>query len=97
MKPVTFPPGRGKLATKPLPDRIDNVPENDGDGARLLQQRGRRGCGLRKNEVGLSSKTIGMVAMMDALIALTPMARTRRNLLEQFQPLAGRPFDSSIG
>src|SRR6516225_5003700 len=35
-KPVALPPGRGKLATKPL-DRIGNNRKNDGDGARLLQ------------------------------------------------------------
>jgi hypothetical protein len=29
-------------------DRIGNVRENDGDGARLLQQRGRGGCDVRK-------------------------------------------------
>ena len=34
-------------------DRVGNDRENDGDGARLLQQRGRGGCGVRKNEVGL--------------------------------------------
>src|SRR5262245_38484564 len=35
-------------------DRIGNNPENDGDGARLLQQRRSGGC-LRKNEIGLQS------------------------------------------
>jgi hypothetical protein len=34
-------------------DRIANNTENDGDGVRLMQQRGRRRCVLRKNEVGL--------------------------------------------
>ena len=53
MKPVTLPPGRGKLATKPLPTGSATLHENDGDGARLLQQRRSGGCALRKNEVGL--------------------------------------------
>ena len=34
-------------------DRIGNESENDGDGARLLQQSRRGGCGMRKNKVGL--------------------------------------------
>jgi hypothetical protein len=34
-------------------DRIGNRRENDGDGARLLQQRSRGGCDSRKNEIGL--------------------------------------------
>jgi hypothetical protein len=44
-------------------DRIDNERENDGDGARLLQQRGRGGCGVRKNDVGLFDRVVccGMV------------------------------------
>ena len=38
---------------KTAADRIGNDRENDGDGARLLQQRGRGGCGARKNEIRL--------------------------------------------
>ena len=34
-------------------DRIGNVRENDGDGARLLQHRRSGGCVCRKNEIGL--------------------------------------------
>jgi hypothetical protein len=34
-------------------DRIGDDRENDGDGARLLQQRRSGGCGMGKNEVGL--------------------------------------------
>jgi hypothetical protein len=40
---------RGAMAA----NRIATGRENDGDGAPLLQQRGRGGCGVRKNEVGL--------------------------------------------
>jgi hypothetical protein len=48
-----LPPGRGKLADKAAANRIGNRRENNRDGARLLQQCGRGGCGVRKNEVGL--------------------------------------------
>jgi hypothetical protein len=34
-------------------DRVGDERENDGDDARLLQQRGRSRCEVRKNEVGL--------------------------------------------
>src|SRR5215813_13428582 len=53
MKPVTLPPGRAKLATKPLPIGIGNDRKNDGDRARLLKQCGRGGCCARKNDIGL--------------------------------------------
>ena len=53
MKPVTLPPGRGQARDEAAADRIGNGRENDGDGARLLQQRRSGGCVLRKNEVGL--------------------------------------------
>jgi len=39
-EPWTFPPGRRKLATKPAATGFTNTfRKNDGDGARLLQQR----------------------------------------------------------
>src|SRR6516165_8357551 len=42
-----------KARDEAAPDRIGNGRENDGNGARLLQQRGCRGCNVRKNGVGL--------------------------------------------
>ena len=42
-----------KARDKATADRIGNGRENDGNSARLLQQRRSGGCGLRKNEVGL--------------------------------------------
>jgi hypothetical protein len=50
-KPVTFPPGCAKLATKPLPIG-SATSENDRDGACLLQPRRGDRCALRNNEIG---------------------------------------------
>ena len=42
-----------KARNESVANRIGNDRENDGNGARLLQQRRSRGRALRKNEVGL--------------------------------------------
>jgi len=45
VKPVVWPPGRGRARNKAAADRIGDGSENDGDRARLLQQRLGGGCG----------------------------------------------------
>jgi hypothetical protein len=43
----------GEARDEAAADRVRNDRKNNGDGARLLQQCSRGGCGVRKNEVGL--------------------------------------------
>src|SRR6516225_2470448 len=50
--PVTLPPGRAMLETKPRPSGVDNVHEQDWDGVRFLHQRGYRRRCHADNEVG---------------------------------------------
>jgi len=52
VKPVMLPPGRGKLATKPLPTGSATVAKTIGM-VRVCCSSAVVGCGVRKNEVGL--------------------------------------------
>src|SRR5262245_56129988 len=50
-KPVTLPPGRAKLSTKPPPDRIAGLREHDRHGAGRLQQRRYDGAASSQDDV----------------------------------------------
>ena len=61
VKPVRFPLGRARLATKPLSSGSDDLHENDRDGAGLPLQWGHDQRGLREDDIGLQPYQLGCV------------------------------------
>src|SRR5512138_3228960 len=56
--PVTFPPGRARLATSPLAHRIAGVHHDDGDGTGRRLSRLGRGRGRRDEDVHVEASEL---------------------------------------
>src|SRR5215472_11593164 len=60
-KPVTLPPGRASVFTKPAPTGSPTTGKDDGHGTGCLQKRAYRTCTVRQDHIGFKCEQLGSV------------------------------------
>ena len=72
VNPVTFPPGRARLATSPEANGIGSCRHNDGNGLSRFYGRKGAGCACRHDDVGVETDQLGRQVWEFIILPLGP-------------------------